>query len=167
MGRASSLAVTVSSDGGWFEEALLDVKSASHIHLACFAFDQPRMTSELLKRLTEPEKPECLIVVDAAYYDSRKAKYQRPRLRDLQKNGATVRLASGTTSYVGGSKCVGAMHVKALVIDRRIAYVGSGNMTFSAQFNRELMFRMVGPPVTEVLAAIFSARDDENSVDAY
>jgi len=49
------------------------------------------------------------------------------------------------------------MHLKAVVIDSRVAYAGSANCTRQARCNREVMLRLVGPPVTKVLAEISAA----------
>ncbi len=49
------------------------------------------------------------------------------------------------------------MHVKAVVLDDRIAYAGSSNLTKASRVNRELVFRLTGPPVAAVLAAVAAA----------
>ena len=45
-----------------------------------------------------------------------------------------------------------------LVIDNRIAYMGSANTTLSSQSNLELMTRLVGAPVRDVEAFFLACR---------
>ena len=51
------------------------------------------------------------------------------------------------------AKC-GILHFKDVVIDGRIAYTGTRNVTKSARANRERMYRMEGPPVQEIMSSI-------------
>ena len=77
----------------------------------------------------------------------------------LQKLGAEVRLAAGLDAVpvFGAGARGGVMHVKAVVLDDRIAYAGSSNLTKASRVNRELVFRLAGPPVAAVLAAVAAA----------
>ena len=44
--------------------------------------------------------------------------------------------------------------MKAAVVDRRVAYVGSSNLTRSSETNRESVVKVKGLLVAEVLSAI-------------
>ena len=44
--------------------------------------------------------------------------------------------------------------MKCVVIDRRVAYCGSMNLTRSARTNREVMMKFRGPPVLNLLAML-------------
>ena len=65
-------------------------------------------------------------------------------LRNLRRAGAEVVLCRGTVA-------TGAMHGKAIVVDRRTAFMGSANLTQKSERNGELLWRMRGPPVMDVL----------------
>ena len=77
-------------------------------------------------------------------------KKQTSRVRSLHKAGAKVYLCSESGQH-------GSYHCKALVIDRRVLLAGSANLTNKSRSNRELVFRITGLPVVEVLQDL--ARD--------
>jgi hypothetical protein len=53
----------------------------------------------------------------------------------------------------------GSMRVKAVAIDGRVVYSGSANGTLQARCKFELVYRIVGPPVVDVVAQITAAMD--------
>ena len=90
-------------------------------------------------------------MVDKELFDQRTYAHQRPRLVRLRDAGATVHLCHGTPPH-------GSMHAKACIVDRRRLYAGSPNFTYKSQYNVELAFRIVGPPVAEVLQFLSGIR---------
>ena len=48
----------------------------------------------------------------------------------------------------------GHMHQKIVVVDRRIGYCGSINLTRSSETNREYVLKLKGPPVKELLQVV-------------
>jgi phosphatidylserine/phosphatidylglycerophosphate/cardiolipin synthase-like enzyme len=50
------------------------------------------------------------------------------------------------------------MHIKAVVVDGRVAFTGSGNLTRASRCNREVAFKIVGPPVSQIMAAVRAAQ---------
>jgi phosphatidylserine/phosphatidylglycerophosphate/cardiolipin synthase-like enzyme len=103
------------------------------------------MTDLLERRLWGPTPFDLDIGVDKHNFEERSLVHQRPRLLRLHEGGAKVHLIRGTPPH-------GAMHVKAVVVDRRRLYMGSPNLTYKSTFNVELVVRVTGPPVTEVLS---------------
>jgi len=65
-------------------------------------------------------------------------------LSDLRKAGTEVVLRRGAAK-------TGAMHGKALMADRRSAFVGSASFTDKSERNAELCWRLRGPPVLDTL----------------
>ena len=100
---------------------------------------------------------------------SRVTRFMRPRLADLVAAGATVKMISGhrhsSIFGVAGSSLVGQLHAKAVVLDRSVAYVGSANFTRNSLSNRELVCRVRGPSVMEVLEMIISLRAGSTSFE--
>ena len=88
----------------------------------------------------------------------RTAYHQRPRLERLRRAGATIVLCRGTPT-------AGAFHAKAVVIDRRTAFIGSANTTTKSLRNGELCFRLRGPPVLDVLQFLQQERDGGEELD--
>jgi len=145
----------------WFARMLDDARRARTWKAMAFAFDDPQVKGLLLERLRSPGRFECTIVVDARAHKSRATRGQLACLRELQAAGAKVYLASGDDTVARqlfGPSCFGGqLHGKAVVVDDRIAFVGSANLTRQARCNREVMCRLVGAPVLDVLAEIVAA----------
>ena len=119
----------------------------------------------MLSRLISKENFTCEVYVDEDTYTKMRKQYphQRPRLLELQKHGASVFLCNGREycEEFGVKGYRGHFHMKALVIDNKIAYCGSANATGNSRINAELVFRLVGPPVADVVAAILHCKQQE------
>ena len=120
------------------------VSTATHVIIASYQFDHGRLTDLLLSRLASPKPFELVLLMDAESYGLRAPLQQRRRLNSLQRSGAELVLCRGTPS-------TGTLHAKALVADRRTAFVGSANLTEKSARNGELCFRMWGPPVLDIM----------------
>ena len=157
VGHPSNLAVEVFSDASWFDTLLAEMRYASTVWIATYVFDDPQVAREFMRRLRGQRSSPfaCKIIVDRAYYESRKAVHQRPRRRELQELGAEIFLSDGHdgSPIFGYGARKGIMHYKAVVLDHRVAFTGGANLTMAARANRELVFRMRGPPVTPIKAA--------------
>ena len=158
VGRPRSLGLGVFSDNNWRKEAFSEIKVASGVMVASLVVDDPDICNLLLSRLKSREKFACEVYVDEDTYTKMRKQYphRRPRLLELQKHGASVFLCSGRAycEEFGVKGYRGHFHMKALVIDNKIAYCGSANATRNSRINAELVFRLVGPPVADVVAAI-------------
>ena len=51
------------------------------------------------------------------------------------------------------------MHMKMIILDWRIAFVGSANLTQKSLQNAELTMRVRGPPVSDFLAQALAVKD--------
>ena len=159
-GRPSPLSFDVFTDSSWMDAFLGELKKASSVQLASFIFDDPECSSGLARRLKASRSSfSCDMVVDKSHFESRTSVYQRPRLLELKTLGANVSLADGfdTSRLYGPRGKKGIMHLKAVVLDGRVAFTGGCNMTKSSRGNRELTFRVTGPPVKKILQAILAA----------
>ena len=69
----------------------------------------------------------------------------------MRDAGAEVYLCTGTSG-------TGVFHTKAIVIDAKAAFVGGSNVTYACRHNRDLMLRLAGPPVSQILAGLEEAK---------
>ena len=67
---------------------------------------------------------------------------QLTALRDLVAAGAQVHLCYGKSGRPG----LGYMHVKCLIVDRRVAYFGGANCTKNSCNSWEILSRVTGGP---------------------
>ena len=74
-------------------------------------------------------------------------KQQRSKVRELKDNGAKVHICRGKGA-------LGAFHCKGVIVDRRVLYTGSPNITTKSAANEEWAFRLVGPIVQQALNRI-------------
>lgn len=149
IGRPSAASVEVLCLEAWFDSLYTDIGSAREVVLASYVFDHSGITRALVHRLREPVT--VCVLVDEASLHERTCRGMRARLAELSSAGATIVSCRGEPPF-------GAMHIKAVCLDRRMAYTGSANLTNKALSNRELVMRLKGPPVREVLNALEAAR---------
>lgn len=117
-----------------------------------YVYDNTALTDLLVRRLSNQRDPlEAVVLVDREQYLERTTRGERPSLDRLQRANAEVLLCRGTPP-------LGAFHLKALVADRRTAFVGSANLTNKSFSNTELLLRLRGPPVADVLKTLDTAR---------
>ena len=117
--------------------------------MVTFMYDHPQLHNVLLKRLQGRSSFSLNILIDDSVLKGNKPWYQKPRLTALVEAGAIVYVCTGQPPK-------GIYHRKAVIVDRRFMYTGGANMTNQADAggNKELIFRMVGPPVLETLAIL-------------
>jgi hypothetical protein len=110
--------------------------AASAMCVASYIVDDERFCNAVLTRLQGRRPFTCQVVVDDATFRAGTSRHQRARLRQLQlKKGASVGLAKGFSGVpvFGPRGCEGSMHMKAVVFDGRVAFVGSSNITKASQ----------------------------------
>ena len=123
-----------------------DIASAHHVIIGSYMFDNEALTSALERRLADSSDFDLTIMVDREMFLLRQPVRQRPRLDRLRRAYAQVLLCRGLPP-------LGSFHYKAVVLDRRTAYVA--NLTYKADTaNEELCWRLRGPPVLGVLARL-------------
>ena len=145
--RASLEQVEVMVDT-WHQKLLAEVKQAStkKIVLLALCLDEIQLCTALQRRLDDMSRFACTVVVDRQYFLGRTAVHQRPRLKELEKRGAIVMLASGREC--GSFR--GAMHMKVAAINDDVVCMGSCNWTFSALANQEICLRLQGPAAEQI-----------------
>ena len=139
----------------WHRRCHRDLLAAAKVDVASFIFDHAGVHQTLLQRLqgaVSGRKPLDLnVYVDAETLSDNVSRLQASRLKQLHKAGARVWLCTGTGR-------LGVYHVKGIVIDDRVLYTGSANITSKSLQNLEWCFRMVGPVVSEAVARLAGDR---------
>ena len=154
----AALRLEVLQGEAWFASMHRETRSARSWWCASYVFDDPATKSLLLQRLRGGVPFDCRIVVDKDVYLSKSSRGQAACLRELQAAGAKVFLAHGRVDAArrvfGPTAKAGSVHVKAVAIDGQVVYSGGANCTRQARCNRELVYRIVGPPVADIVAEI-------------
>ena len=127
-----------------------------------YMFDDHQILQALLSRLKDRTQFSCSIVVDQSSYDEKAPRLQNSRLLQLQACGARVVACRGfDASHLYGSNArKRIMHLKCVVIDKRLAFAGTANMTTSSRSNRGVVFKFRGPPVQQILWQVLSALEN-------
>ena len=140
-GRLAATGFEVLLIAAWWQ-MLVDAVSAASVSvwLATLVYDHDGLTAALVRRLRGQAAVSVTIMVDKESFEKREAPRQRPRLRELHEAGASVYLCRGIPPY-------GRLHGKVPLVDRRVAFGGSANLTNKSSSNWELPYRAVGPPL--------------------
>ena len=149
VGRPAALDVKMLDIGAWWQQLVQDVGRASVLFLSSYMYDDKTLHDALLKQLRAG--CEVCILIDKSAFDSGKPYEQRSRLAALEKLGAQVWLCRGPGR-------MGIHHKKAVVVDRRVAYVGGSNLTWKSRNNGEQSFRMAGPIVQDIVQDLESSK---------
>ena len=145
------LALSVCTGATWLSKALEDMEASKQVTIASYMYDHPRVQDLLTKKLRAQHAPFTLVVVvDHAAYKSGVPRLQRPRLQSLRGLGALVYLANGRRGK-------GSFHLKAIVLDSKVAFIGTASATLASETNHELMLRVTGPAVQDIEADINTA----------
>lgn len=163
---ASSVATIASSQtqvqflqaSNWVASVLQDLAMASRLQICSMLYDHPEIHRAIMGRLGRQHVKgrglAARIIVDASHHARRTCQYQQARLEMLVKSKAEVLLGDGERQD-------GILHTKIVILDERIVYLGSANVTFGSTNNREGLVRLVGGTVVqEVLGAVQSAAAD-------
>lgn len=141
--RAAPLSLGAMAVGEWFSQLVAQVPRSSEILAVTMLLDHAGFVQALLARL---RAGGCAvrIMVDKEAFEQGISHSQRARLRALRAARARVFLGKGTMRG-------GRLHAKAVVFDRRIAFMGSANLTNKALRNAELCWHVEGPQVSAIL----------------
>ena len=151
VGRPAALSCEVLQQQEWWVQLLDAVRDAPEILAASYQFDNPALSSLLDRRLRDRSMLDVTILVDKEQVLGRTIHYQRSRLMSLKRSGASIILCSGDPPH-------GSFHVKAVIINRRICFCGSANLTYAAATNAELCLRLTGPPVAAILFQLMASK---------
>jgi phosphatidylserine/phosphatidylglycerophosphate/cardiolipin synthase-like enzyme len=127
------------------------VKTAAHVFAGTYQFNHNALNDEFLRRLSDQSAFELVMLIDKENATNNIPHGQKTMLNNLHRAGATIVLCRGTIAS-------GSFHAKALVVDRRTAFLGSANLTKKAERNAELCWRLRGPPVMDALAFLEEER---------
>ena len=97
---------------------LEEVRSAVQVVIASFVYDNAALTDLLVRRLADRSAFDLTVLVDKEKFEERECRGEHPSLQRLQRAGAEVFLCRGQPP-------LGAFHIKALVTNRRTAFVGN------------------------------------------
>jgi hypothetical protein len=151
VGRSPGLGVDVMAPGEWYTAMVASVNAAREVIIGSYQYDHEELTNILERRLRGREPFDLTILVDQEMYNSKKPPGSRGRLDRLRRLSAELVLCRGTPS-------TGSFHAKAVVVDRRHAFVGSANITNKNSRNAELCFRLKGPPVADILQMLHNEK---------
>ena len=120
------------------------VQVASEVIIGSYQYDHEGLTNVLERRLRGRAPLDVTILLDREMYNCNTPHGHRSRLDRLKRIGAELVLCRG-------SRSTGSFHAKAVVVDRRTAFVGSANITDKSVRNGELCFVLRGPPVAKIM----------------
>ena len=138
------MAFEVMAPEAWYAAMIGSINGAREVAVGSYQYDHAGVTDALERRLNGNAAFDCVVLLDREMHGLRSPVHQRPRLERLRRAGATIVLCRGTPA-------TGSFHAKAVVTDRRTAFIGSANVTGKSCRNGELCFRLRGPPVLDVL----------------
>ena len=151
VGRAAPLTCSLLDTNDWYNQCCSDLGVASEVELASYVYDHPAVHQKLLQRLRGRRDFTLNVYVDQEQFSKGAARHERGRLCELLAAGANVYMCKGRRGR-------GSYHCKALVVDRRYLYTGNANLTLQSTNNHELVFKMTGPPVRDVLERLAQHR---------
>ena len=152
VGRPSPLSMDVLKIMDWWNRMLEELNGATNVLVATYVIDHGSLCALLERRLSGRSEFHLEVLVDKESLESRTCVHQRPRLAALRRAGAKVYACGGKTP-------LGALHMKMIILDWRIAFVGSANLTQKSLQNAELTMRVRGPPVSDFLAQALAVKD--------
>lgn len=155
--RSLPLAIEMFSDGSWLERMVGELGSAQSVVICSYMFDSTIVCKGLKDMLQKPGTT-CAIIVDREH-ENGTCRYQAGVLQQLRRARAQVYLSYGRNGRGNGS-----MHIKAVVLDHRIAYFGSANLTRNASNSYELMARTTGPKVNEIYEHCLSLQRKRSTI---
>ena len=165
VGRPAHLSVEMLDEDSFFQDVMTELRAGEEVFASTFMYDDPRLHDLLLSRLGNIRREfKFELIVDRQATEGGTCRHMRPRLRELKRAGADIWTCDGHNHReiygAGASTLYGHVHVKAIVVDRRVAYIGSMNLTRSARANREIMFKIRGPPVRPLLEHLLGFREN-------
>ena len=135
------------------DAAVGELSTARSVVIATYVYDDAKLHKELLRKLASGAF-SLELLVDAQQFSSTSSRAMKSSVQQLQRSGATVRLCRGRRR----GRFHGSFHHKVMIIDERIAFVGSANYTSASRTNLETVLRLAGPCVQGILANVLRGR---------
>lgn len=153
VGRPLKDSARVYGDGEWVQQALLETKSAKRIVLFSYMYDHDAFHKVLLRSC---KTSSVVVVVDKEQLVKNACRGEKTKLKALHAASARVLTMSGrsTEAKYGKKGHPGSLHVKCLLLDNKIAWFGSANFTNAQDFNYEMMSRLTGKPVDDIVGIL-------------
>ena len=151
-GRPPSLGVDVFADSSWLDHALQEMKGAKHVVLASYVYNNDKVQRLLTQRLKGRSEFQCIVAVDRSAYEKNVAPGEKAKLKELKESGVAKESGDAriTILLCDGQRGSGIFHWKCIIIDGKIVFSGSANVTQGCLNNWELVFRLVGHPVNAI-----------------
>lgn len=142
----------------WREVAVAEIRKAQCVILGSYMFDADDIQKALLAELRRKGKDfRCAVIVDEDMHMKSGGKIssdgcaqQKAMLKTLKEAGCHVYLAHGGYGSGRMSKYRGSFHIKSMVLDARIAFIGSANYTEASIKNWEIVLRVTGPAAADM-----------------
>lgn len=154
IGRPAAPSAQLLDETSFYKDLFAELDGAAEVHIATFQYDHPGLQQKLLRGLRGGLR--VYMVVDKQ--GSSTCRNMKVRLAELQKAKGHVWWRSGHSHRAvfgpAAAHLAGHMHRKIIVVDKRVGYIGSMNLTRSAETNRESMCKVKGPIVRDLVKAV-------------
>ena len=160
-GRPPELSLKMYMDDDWIDAAVQELANARNsVILATYMLNNPKICAAMEKFRRKNPAGTILIVVDRQNHEQKTCPGQLKALGALLAAKAQIYLCYGKSGKAG----LGYMHVKCLVVDRKVAFFGGANCTKNAENSWEMVSRVTGPQVQEMVAYIVKLTEKKNTV---
>ena len=102
------------------------VQGAKEVELASYMFDDAKLVDALSDRLSDGSRFPFNVHLDRQAFAGTQPRQQSSRVQKLHAKGAKVYLCKGFGR-------LGSYHAKEVVVDRRVLYTGSANLTTNSR----------------------------------
>ena len=128
----------------WQAKALEHISVAQEVLYATYIYDDPYFQATFLERLGGRGRFQLHLLVDEQASREGTCQRQHGRLLALKTAGANISTAKGPHG-------TGIMHMKLLIIDKKMVFHGSANCTYGSRSHWEMTTAITGPPVADFL----------------
>ena len=154
VGRPPAQSVDLVLPAKFLPQLVSEVRTATTEIVACsLSYDDRDLHRALLARARARPAVRVELFVDRHQLNSGRPTFERERLHELAAAGAVVWTVRGQ-SHVnlfgeGGRNRFGQLHSKAVVLDKKVAYLGSANLTRNSRCDEDLVVRFSGGRVVQ------------------
>ena len=140
--------------GKFLPQLVSEVRTATTEIVACsLSYDDRDLHRAFLARARARPAVRVELFVDKQQLNRGRPTFERERLRELVTAGAIVWTVRGQSHLnvfgEGGHNKFGQLHSKAVVLDKKVAYLGSANLTRNSRCDEDLVVRFSGTRVVQ------------------